>query len=877
MAIFHLDVKIISRSQGRSVVAAAAYRAGERLIDNRLGDTYDYGRKRGVGHSEIIAPRHAPEWAYDRSKLWNAVESVEKRKDSQLAREIMVALPIELSREENIELLRSFCYQEFVSKGMIADINIHEDNPDNPHAHILTTTREITTKGFGSKNREWNKRELVFDLRYQWQNKVNQFLEIAGQEARIDSRSLKDKGIDLEPAIHLGPAAHSANKEGRGENFAILTEHLEVLRRNGEKIIQDPTVALKKLTLQQSTFDEYAIAKLANQCSADLKQYQQVYSAIKNSNHLINIGKNEYDKDIYSTDTMIKLEHEMLNHAYELDLKKEHKVTVSAASKALQGKNLTPSQQKAFNHIINNGDLKIITGFAGTGKSFLMGVIKEAFENSGYNVSGACLSGIAAQELQNGSGIGSSTVDSRVFKWEKGIEKLSQKDILIIDEAAMLGSEKTLKLLSHANEAGAKVIIVHDKEQLSAIDAGAPSRALAERFGEVKLTHVVRQTNPEMSRATYEFGMGQPNRAIARYESLGAINCQAIDEKVARKLMIEAWASGRLEGKTQIMLAFKNDSVKALNEAARRVRISAGEIKRGNKFLVAKGQREFSKGDRIYFLKNDLDVKNGTLGTIESIKDETFKVKLDGKENRFVKFNLNDYKDIDHGYASTVHKAQGVTVDKSYILLSKHYDRHLTYVAFTRHKFNMMAFGSRQDFKDESAMYKTLCRDRSKSMAIDFAKARNIEPHNTFDLIVSSHASSEKELARERIEMRFLKEKFPEKKFSFAKPYEQLIGRIEGVVNLSDNRKMLCIQNRMHYKLIPIQHNLDREISKRVDMKLDKHAKIHTCLLGDGYDQKNKFKTIIENGKITNRENLFHDKSALFLKSGTIERSTELS
>src|SRR5579862_1636837 len=134
MAIFHLSAKIVSRARGQSVVASAAYRAGTALEDDRYGLTHDYSYKVGVEHSEILAPPGAPAWVFDRETLWNQVEAHEARKDAQLAREIELGLPFELTHEENVALLRHYLKNEFISKGMIADFNIHEDDPNNPHA-----------------------------------------------------------------------------------------------------------------------------------------------------------------------------------------------------------------------------------------------------------------------------------------------------------------------------------------------------------------------------------------------------------------------------------------------------------------------------------------------------------------------------------------------------------------------------------------------------------------------------------------------------------------------------------------------------------------------------------------------------------------------
>jgi ATP-dependent exoDNAse (exonuclease V) alpha subunit len=180
MAIFHFSAKVIGRSSGRSAVAAAAYRAGERLHDERIDRTHDFTNKAGVLHSEVMLPKGAPEAFADRATLWNAVEAAEKRKDAQLAREVEFALPRELAKKDNIKLAREFVKAEFVEKGMIADLNVHWDIGENgkakPHAHVMLTMRAVTKDGFGAKVRDWNKTALIEQWRERWADHVNRAL-----------------------------------------------------------------------------------------------------------------------------------------------------------------------------------------------------------------------------------------------------------------------------------------------------------------------------------------------------------------------------------------------------------------------------------------------------------------------------------------------------------------------------------------------------------------------------------------------------------------------------------------------------------------------------------------------------------------------------
>ena len=219
MAIYRFEAKVIARSQGRSATASAAYRAGESIDDERTGFVFDYTRKRGVLYSEIFTPPNTPAWMEDRAQLWNAVEKAEKRKDAQLARDLLLSLPHELTREQRRDLVREFVLTEFVAKGMIADVAIHapdrEADERNHHAHVLLTMRELAGSGFGKKVREWNATEQLEAWREHWADAVNGHLEKYGHEARVDHRSLADQGIDREPEPKQGSVATEMEREGR--------------------------------------------------------------------------------------------------------------------------------------------------------------------------------------------------------------------------------------------------------------------------------------------------------------------------------------------------------------------------------------------------------------------------------------------------------------------------------------------------------------------------------------------------------------------------------------------------------------------------------------------------------------------------------------
>jgi len=206
---------MISRSQGRSATAASAYRVAERIEDRRTGLTFDYAARGGVDHTEILAPDHAPYWVRNRSELWNRVEESETRKNSQVAREVRVALPDELTHAQRVALVRDYAQAQFVDRGMVADIALHAPgragDERNHHAHILLATREIDAEGFTTKNRDWNKVEVLEGWREAWARDSNAALERAGIEDRVDHRTLV---AQRDEALELASAARERGDEG---------------------------------------------------------------------------------------------------------------------------------------------------------------------------------------------------------------------------------------------------------------------------------------------------------------------------------------------------------------------------------------------------------------------------------------------------------------------------------------------------------------------------------------------------------------------------------------------------------------------------------------------------------------------------------------
>ena len=285
MALFSMRVQQIKRSNGQSPIAAAAYRAGERLHDERQGMTHDYSRKSGVVHKEIMLPENAPGWArkLSRESLWNMVDKMERRKDSQTAREIRIMIPRELDPASRVRVVREFVQANFTAKGMIADVCWHNkvasDGQEQPHAHVMLTMRPLTAEGFGNKSRHdwvpcptgrthadgrpvmvesnphsWNSAAYYENCRADWEARANAALDAAGSAERIDRRSYLERGLSRLPEPYLGLTIHLKELHGVfRERFGQFQ-----VARHYRAVEQRAKAAFKRLEQQPSRAGDVA-------------------------------------------------------------------------------------------------------------------------------------------------------------------------------------------------------------------------------------------------------------------------------------------------------------------------------------------------------------------------------------------------------------------------------------------------------------------------------------------------------------------------------------------------------------------------------------------------------------------------------------------
>jgi Ti-type conjugative transfer relaxase TraA len=501
MAFYFFSTSFIKRSKGQSAVAAAAYRSASRIHDWRQDRTFDYTTKPDVIHSEILAPKGSAEWVRKRELLWNQVEAREKRRDAQLAMEVKLALPEELTQSQAFALTRDFIQQEFVARGRVADINVHWDQ-GNPHAHVMLTMRALRSDGFGLKEREWDTKPLFMKWREHWADAANEHLLRAGLDIRIDHRSYRDQGIELEPTSRLRRAVYEVHRRGDRPQGSRRLEELR--ERNARKIEHRPELVFDKLTRQQSTFTRRNIALEVVRYVDDVERFRNLMTRLEGSPELVILERetgtwgNAVGDARYTTRAMLRVQERIGEIASAMAAGAHHPVLENALNSALsRHPKLSVVQQEAVRQMTSPRNVEAVAGLTGSGKSAAIAAAKDAWEGSGYRVRGATPRGLAAENLEKYSGVESKTLASWESGWRNRPAGVTSGDVFVIDEAGMIGSRQMARVLSQLYEAGAKAALIGDAEQLEPFAAGAVFRAIAERTGYHEVTVVRRAMESE--------------------------------------------------------------------------------------------------------------------------------------------------------------------------------------------------------------------------------------------------------------------------------------------------------------------------------------------------------------------------------------------
>lgn len=784
MAISFAHVSIHSRHKGHSAVAAAAYRSGSKLHDERTGITYDFTNRKDVKYSEVMLPEQAHDQFQDRQILWNEVERAETRKNSQVSKDIVLALPKELNLVQHIELAKRFAQVHFVSNVIAADISIHDHGDGNPHAHILITTRRmehdrfakhkardlnpVFAKGFIVEEDHWND---------QWRDFQNAYFEEIGFDLSVDF----DHVI---PERHEGGFQDKANHYIREENNLIKEARQDIALHDIDNFINI-------ISIEHSVFTRRDIENLLFK-TIELEHYNEFFQLtverIFANKNVICLGENALGQKAYTTRHQFIQECNLLKEVDILRSRQNHQLN-DGIKEFLNKTSLSEEQKQAFEFVVSSGDITCVVGRPGVGKSYMLSPVNSFYESQGCRVLGAALSGKVAKQLHDDAGINASTIASLTAKITSGTFSFTNRDILIIDEAGMVDFANMSFLINRVKEARAKLILVGDPDQLRPIKKGAIFRSIAEHVGCFTMVDIKRQRDEKDRKASISLARGQVDEAIKHYHRKNAITIA--NNKVgesATNMLISGWFSQIYscnDLKNNIILAHANSTIHDLNQRARDMLIKSTLLD-SEQFLFTqekKAQSTLCKGQYVIATHTDseLGLIGGEQGRIISLNKKHIVLQMNDDRiitlpaylRRYVETtNLHDfyiakgerilfkkgdqdigvkngdigsvltvnehhfevsldsgaiitipkrYKQLDYAYAMTVHKSQGMSVENAFVCVdTKWWDRALGFVAMTRHKTKLELYANSTNFPDMEKLINGLSQKTIADNVIDY-------------------------------------------------------------------------------------------------------------------------------------------------------------
>ena len=495
---------------------------------------------------------------------------------------------------------------------------------------------------------------------------------------------------------------------------------------------------IDRLTATRATFTRADIERAAFY----EKDSQALARQALDRGDIVEVGKDARGVTRYASADYLKHETRLFTAASELAGRQDLRLDPGLVQRALERvPQLSSEQRAAVVHATTGDDLALVVGRAGAGKTTAAATIADAYREAGYEVRGAALAGKAADTLQQEAGIPSRTLASWEYSWERRQDQLHGGAVLVVDEAGMVDARQLSRVLDEAARRDAKVILLGDPDQLKPIGPGDAYRGLLEQHVPARLETIRRQAEPWQREASEDLAGGRVAPALDAYQQAGRLHVADTRDAARAELVGQHRADhAAAPERGQLVLAYRNDEVHRLNADLRAGRQAAGEL--GSSPGVHAAGAEYAAGDRLVFLKNDnhglqvanlagadergAGVKNGTLATLESVAPERFVARLD--DGRRVAFSPAEYDHIAHGYAVTIHKSQGATVDRTYVLADPMMNRNASYVALTRHREGLRVYSDRETFADREHLDRALSRAPSKDLARDYATAA-IERH----------------------------------------------------------------------------------------------------------------------------------------------------
>jgi Ti-type conjugative transfer relaxase TraA len=516
----------------------------------------------------------------------------------------------------------------------------------------------------------------------------------------------------------------------------VCTRREEANRLRDAIAGRDAGAVLAFMTHQRSTFTTRDLERLlAKQIKGQFARAQFAEAIVSHSDAVRLVDGAGGLAARYSTRQVIEAEDHVLRAADGLSRNDQHAAGDRIRAAVLSGKGfdgISREQVLAVRHATGAEGLALIDGQAGTGKSFTMAAIRQIYEAQGYRVVGLAPTNAVAYDMQQDGFARAQTVHSELFALNNDRAKWDRRTVIMVDEAAMIDTRNMAMLAAHAQAVGAKLILVGDDRQLSSIERGGMFGVLKDRYGAAELAVVRRQHKHDDRRAAELMAEGNFHTALEIYDAKRAIQWTRTQPE-ARAALVAQWArdSAANPDKSRFVFAYTNEDVDRLNKAIREVRKQRGELEsQGHQFETKHGRAEFTSGDRIQFTGTDKPkgLLNGQAGTVEAVDGNRITVALDGRGHRAIEFDASEFKDFRHGYAGTIYRGQGRTLDQTYLYHSEHWRSAASYVALTRHRDKAALFVATNTAADLKHLARQMARVDDRRAASHFRATGDREP-----------------------------------------------------------------------------------------------------------------------------------------------------
>jgi len=745
VAIGFARVERVSRSSGKNACCKGAYNARTIVKDDKTNIIYNFIKKGGNVYHEILLPEGVDQKFKNLPELMNAIEHIERKDNSQLLKEYVLALPDEdnVSLEMKKEMIYEFIHKnEWVKEGLAVQIDIHapHDEEKNWHAHLLVTTRRFTKDGarLGAKARDlepqvrggrantYVKSNDEINIGKLWSEIQNNVFKSHGLENRVDS-------IGINPQEHIGPVRmrsvlnqaiyrneerHLANIENLSSGKKVIqkvTNHMSVFSRGDlERAVKVvPGNKLRESLVEEALTDK-SLIELFDENNKSIGRFTTIDIRDEELKLLRLSGYVGDQKNILVASSLKPIEPNGLNEPNDTINK-----LIDHAKESL-----SEEQHLALSHLLlGSSGIRIMRGRAGTGKSHVLGKIVSISQRLGVNVIGLSPTHKAKGELAKCGYEQTDTIKGMLFKLYNGRFELLKNSLLVIDEAGMVGNDDYLELLRVASSFKCNVILAGDERQLSSVQRGGMFEVFSEKFGSTSLLNIKRQDSAWGKSVAMAFSEGAVRTGVGILDTHDRIISS--DDKISSmETLLLDWSRSTEELENKLIIAVKNKDVDALNQGARQ-HLKASQYLMGKEIAV--GANYYMKNDRILIKQTnkELGLTNGDLAEIIYVSKERFTIEnAQGKE---ISFDPSKYSGFSYGYATTVFKAQGQSINDVFVLHDGFATIRNSYVALSRNIKELNLYINSGSTRDNEHLIKQLSYDPDSSSSLNYFTKKDLE------------------------------------------------------------------------------------------------------------------------------------------------------